>query len=96
MKLRPNKKLHANICVLADIISPLAMLNGYSVAHKCTVFGRTDIPDVVWIQSFGQNKDAAFLTCDTNILRKPLELATFRRTNITGFLLKTKSRKQCI
>ena len=29
-------------------------------------------------------------------LTQPLELATFRRTNIAGFLLKTKSWKQYI
>lgn len=77
--------------VLADILNPLAQINGHEVIHKRKAFGRTDIPDVEWIEEFGKNRDAAFLTCDTNILRRPLELAAFRRTSITGFWLTSKS-----
>jgi len=79
---------------LAKILNPLAELDGHKVVHKRTAFGRTDIPDVEWITEFGRNKDAAFLTCDTNILKKREEVKVFRQTPITGFWLKSKSWKQ--
>jgi len=82
--------------VLAEILNPLAALRDHSVVHKRTYFERTDIPDIEWIESFGKNKDAAFLTCDTHILKRPLEVAAFRRTPITGFWLKSKTWKQYI
>ena len=80
--------------VIADILNPLAQVTGHEVIHKRIAFQRTDIPDVEWIEEFGKNKDAAFLTCDTNILKRPIELAVFRKTPITGFWLKSKSWKQ--
>lgn len=80
--------------VIAEILNPLAKLENHEVIHKRKAFGRTDIPDVEWIQAFGKNKDAAFLTCDTHILKRPLEVAVFRKTPITGFWLKSKSWKQ--
>ncbi len=80
--------------VLADILNPLAQIDDHKVIHKRNEFGRTDISDIEWIEAFGIKKDAAFLTCDTNILKRPLELAAFRKTQITGFWLKSKSWKQ--
>lgn len=77
--------------VLAEILNPLASLDGHTVVHKRTAFGRTDIPDIEWIAEFGRKSDAAFLTCDTNILKKREEIEVFRQTAITGFWLKSKT-----
>lgn len=79
--------------VLAEILDPLAKLDGHQVVSKRRYFGRADIPDTEWIAEFSKNPDAAFLTCDTNILKRPVEIAAFRRTSITGFWLKSRSWK---
>lgn len=80
--------------VLAEILNPLANQNDHKVVHKRTYFGRTDIPDTEWIADFSKEKDAAFLTCDTNILRQREELKVFRQASITGFWLKSKTWKR--
>jgi len=92
--------------VLADILNQLTQIDQHEVIHKRLAFARlafarldfSDVewpdvewPDVEWNEEFGKNKDASFLTCDTNILNRPIELAAFRQTPITGFWLKSKS-----
>ena len=81
---------------LADTFRLLAELEGHRVVHKRTYFGRTDISDVDWMTQLGKERDAAFLTCDKNILKRPPEVAVFRRSKLTGFWLKSKSWKQYI
>ena len=81
---------------LANTLNPLAELKGHRVVHKRTYFGRTDIPDIEWMEQLGKEKDAAFLTSDKHILTRPPEVSMFRKSSLTGFWLKSKSWRQYI
>ncbi len=80
--------------LLAETLNPIAQVHGHRVIHKRTYFGRTDIPDIEWMKELGKEKDAAFITCDSNILKRPPEVAAFRKANLNGFWLQSKSWKK--
>lgn len=79
---------------LADVLDPIASLNGHSVIHIRREFEDAKIADVDWMSEFSRNRDAAFLSRDLSIRKKPEEVQMFRRSGITGFWLVSKTWSQ--
>lgn len=80
--------------VVADCLDPLARNDSHRVYSKVGYFNRTNIPDEEWITEFSKLRNSAFLTCDTHIRLRPLEVEAFLKSGMTGFWLRTKSWHQ--
>lgn len=80
---------------LAATLNPLAELDGHHVRHIRDRYSdeehATGVSDERWMSDLASEPDAAFLTLDVHIRKRPLEIAAFKESGLVGFWLRART-----